>query len=205
MLEFLGVTLFILLAAMAPGADFAMVMRNSLLYSRQAACCTALGVGSSMLVHLSYSLFGLAMIIAQSATLFAMVKYAGAAYLFWLGVQSLRAASAGQDTCSHTAPRPTKMRTAFAQGFFCNLLNPKAPLFFLAFYSVVVPSGASLEVRALYGLECAVVVGGWFVLLALLVTHAPVRRVLAKAKAWIARLLGGTMLYFAVRLALLTR
>lgn len=205
MLEFLGVTLFILLAAMAPGADFAMVMRNSMLYSRRSACLTALGVGTSMLVHTSYSLLGLAVLISHSVTLFNVVKYAGAAYLCWLGWQGLRS---GEGAIPHAEARAradlTPLR-AFRQGFLCNLLNPKAPLFFIAFYSVVVPTAAPLGVRALYGLECAFVVGGWFVVLALVVTHGPVKRCLGRAQHWLSRALGGVMLYFGIRLALVQR
>jgi RhtB (resistance to homoserine/threonine) family protein len=205
MLEFLGVTLFILLAAMAPGADFAMVMRNSMLYSRRSACLTALGVGASMLVHTSYSLLGLAVLISQSVALFTAVKYAGAAYLCWLGWQSLR--SGGGAACSASVDSRPDIHPwrAFRQGFFCNLLNPKAPLFFIAFYSVVVPAAAPLGVRALYGLECAFVVGGWFVLLAVLATHAPIKQGLGRAQRWISRALGGAMLYFGIRLALAQR
>ncbi|MGE4291042.1 MAG: LysE family translocator [Desulfovibrio sp.] len=205
MIEFLGVTLFILLAAMAPGADFAMVMRNSMLYSRRSACLTALGIGASMLVHTSYSLLGLAVLISQSVTLFNVVKYAGAAYLCWLGWQSMRnghgaTPEPGADLCPDIGPW-----RAFRQGFFCNLLNPKAPLFFIAFYSVVVPTSAALGVRALYGLECAFVVGGWFVFLALVATHGPVKQGLARSQRWVSRALGGVMIYFGIRLALAQR
>lgn len=205
MIEFLGVSLFILLAAMAPGADFAMVMRNSILYSRRTACLTALGIGASMLVHTGYSLLGLAVLISQSVTLFTIVKYAGAAYLCWLGWQSLRSGNAPLPTADGECACDISGRRAFRQGFLCNLLNPKAPLFFIAFYSVVVPTDASLSIRALYGLECAFVVGGWFVLLAVLATHAPIKRGLGRAQGWLSRAFGGVMLYFGVRLALAQR
>lgn len=202
MLEFLGVTLFILLAAMAPGADFAMVMRNSMLYSRRSACFTALGIGASMLVHTSYSLLGLAVLISQSVTLFTIVKYAGAAYLCWLGWQSLRSGQTTLPKAEQVQLSDITPVRAFRQGLLCNLLNPKAPLFFIAFYSVVVPSGSPLGVRALYGLECAFVVGGWFVLLALVATHAPIKQGLGRVQRGLSRAFGGAMLYFGIRLAL---
>jgi threonine/homoserine/homoserine lactone efflux protein len=87
--EFFAVTLFMLLAAMAPGPDFAMVVRNAILYSRRAACFTALGIGAGLGVHTLYSVLGLAVVIAGSATLFGVIKYAGAAYLCYLGVRSI--------------------------------------------------------------------------------------------------------------------
>ncbi|MEF2144705.1 MAG: LysE family transporter [Desulfovibrionaceae bacterium] len=205
MLEFFGVTLFILLAAMAPGADFAMVVRNSVLYSRRAACLTALGVGASMLVHTSYSLLGLAVLIAQSEALFDLVKYAGAAYLCWLGLHGLLGKGGLVQEQTPDGPLHIGDRTAFRQGFLCNLLNPKAPLFFIAFYSVVVPTDAGLSVRLLYGLECALVVGGWFVFLALAITHRPIKRLLYSAQVPISRALGGTMLFFGIKLALARR
>lgn len=200
--EFMAVTLFMLLAAMAPGADFAMVVRNSLLYSRRAACFTALGIGAGLGVHTVYSVLGLAVVIAQSAVLFTVVKYLGAAYLCWIGVRSIWDGGGPESLEIPGTGRDLAGFEAFRQGFLCNVLNPKAPLIYIAFYSVVLPADTSTLVRALYGVEFMVVVGGWFTLLALGISHRLVKRVLGRMQRVLTRMLGGMMLYFGVRLAL---
>lgn len=203
MLEFLGVSLFILLAAMAPGPDFAVTMKNSLLHGRSNAVSTALGIGAGLTVHTTYSLLGLAVVISKSIVVFTIVKYLGACYLCWLGLRSLLERR-GQDPGGASAPRiePLPAREAFRQGFLCNLLNPKAPLFYIAFYSVVVPAHSGHVARLFYGVESVAVVTGWFVFLAFLATTPAMRTVLSRAQAVLGKILGGLMLYFGIRLAL---
>src|SRR4051812_44859012 len=90
-IEFGKVTIAHLLAVASPGPDFAIVLKQSLAHGRRPAVWTAIGVGVAILLHVTYSLFGLGLLIRSSATWFAVVKYIGAAYIAWLGVQSLRA------------------------------------------------------------------------------------------------------------------
>jgi len=200
--EFLAVTLFMFLAAMAPGADFALVVRNSLIYSRRAACYTALGIGAGLGVHTTYSVLGLAMIIAGSATLFAVIKYAGAGYLCYLGVRSFMQGGGPESLDMAGSAENIGALRAFRQGFLCNVLNPKAPLIYIAFYSVVLPANTGLIAKALYGAEFMIVVGGWFVLLACAISHHAVKRGLGRVQKVLTKVLGGMMFYFGIRLAL---
>ena len=130
--EFSQVALAHLLAVASPGPDFALVLRQSLTHGRRTALWTSLGIGTAILLHVTYSLLGLGLLIRSSALWFNVVKYAGAAYIAWLGVSALRArprpasAPAGADTAP--PPRPAG---AFATGFLTNALNPKATLFFI--------------------------------------------------------------------------
>ncbi|WP_461208648.1 LysE family transporter [Desulfocurvus sp. DL9XJH121] len=206
MMEFLGVSLFILLAAMAPGPDFAVVMKNSLLHDRKAALFTALGIGAGLTVHTAYSLLGLAVVISKSILVFTVVKYLGAAYLCYLGLRSLLERR-GQAPRLAPGAEPSKLpvREALRQGFLCNLLNPKAPLFYIAFFSVIIPPQATHTVKFLYGAESVAVVTGWFVFLAFAATGHAVRAALSRAQAVLTKLLGGMMLYFGIRLALAQR
>ncbi len=203
--EFLAVTLFMLLAAMAPGADFAMVVRNALLYSRRAACFTALGIGAGLGVHTVYSVLGLAVVIAGSATLFAVIKYAGAAYLCYLGVRSIMEGGGPESLDTAGGSGDIGVWEAFRQGFLCNVLNPKAPLIYIAFYSVVLPADTGILAKTLYGAEFMLVVGGWFVVLACAVSHRAVKRGLGRVQMVLTKVLGGMMLYFGIRLALAER
>ena len=91
MQEFLSISLLILLAAISPGPDFAMVTKNSLLYSRKHGVYCALGISMSLLIHTVYCVLGLAVIISKSLLAFTVIKYLGAAYLTYIGVKSLLA------------------------------------------------------------------------------------------------------------------
>ncbi|WP_166800768.1 LysE family transporter, partial [Pseudomonas aeruginosa] len=76
LLAFLTITV---LAVISPGADFAMVSRNSLLYSRRAGLLTALGIGAGVTVHVGYSILGVGVLVRESLALFTALKLAGAA------------------------------------------------------------------------------------------------------------------------------
>lgn len=90
MTELLAVVAITLLAVISPGPDFAMVTRNSLLLSRRAGVCTAIGIGLGVLIHVGYTLVGVGLLIQRSVWLFNAMKIAGAVYLVWLGVKMLR-------------------------------------------------------------------------------------------------------------------
>lgn len=95
MTELIAVITITLLAVISPGPDFAMVTRNSLMLSRRAGVLTALGIGLGVLVHVTYTLVGVGLLIQQSLWLFNAIKLVGAVYLIYLGVKMLRAKPAG--------------------------------------------------------------------------------------------------------------
>lgn len=202
MLEFIGITSFILLVAITPGADFAIIVRNSILYSRISALFTALGIGASLVVHTTYSLMGLALLISKSILFFSIIKYLGAIYLCYLGIKSIFAKER-EETISEVGNQPRLRKwQAFQQGFLCNLLNPKAPLFFIAFYSVVIPAESNHLVKLLYGIESIVLITLWFALLSLIISQQQVKDFFSKSKQYITKALGGAMLFFGLKLAL---
>jgi threonine/homoserine/homoserine lactone efflux protein len=127
---------FALVAAVVtviPGADMALVARSVLSRGRRAGCVSSVGICTGLWVHAVASALGLSTILMTSATLFSLVKLAGALYLVALGLLSLRRAlvsDAGQPAFSGSATaRDT--RRAFVQGLLSNLLNPKVALFYL--------------------------------------------------------------------------
>src|SRR5688572_30327984 len=77
-------------ALASPGPDFVMAIRNSLMYSRRTGIVTSFGFALGNLIHSTYTLAGIAAVIAQSVMLFNIMKYAGAAYLFYMGYKCLR-------------------------------------------------------------------------------------------------------------------
>lgn len=128
--EFLTVVVIHLLAVMSPGPDFALVSRNSFVYSRRSGVFSALGIALGLGVHVAYSLVGIGLLIAQSIVLFSTIKFIGAAYLIYLGVRSLlsKKKPAGAELLEEKSDI-TKF-AALKQGFLTNILNPKVTLFF---------------------------------------------------------------------------
>jgi len=204
--EFGKVALAHLLAVASPGPDFALVLRQSLAHGRRTALWTSLGVGSAIFLHVGYSLLGLGWLIRSSELWFAVVKSAGAAYIAWLGVQSIRAKPRGEANNpdrgveADSDARPTT-RAAFATGFLTNALNPKATLFFLSLFALIVSPQTPRWVQAGYGLWMAVTTVLWFSAVSVVFTRDDVRRKFLRQGHWIDRLLGVVFLGLAVRLA----
>lgn len=201
-LEFSAVASMHLIAVASPGPDFAIVLRQSLVYGRRTAILTSIGIGTAILLHVGYSLLGLGLLIQSSPGWFAAVKYAGAAYLAWLGVQSLRAKPrspadvAGGAGAAGAGGLPTA-GAAFATGFLTNALNPKATLFFISLFVMMVSPRTPKLVQAGYGLWMTVVTMAWFVLVSVGFTRADVRRNFLRHGHWIDRVLGAVFLAFA--------
>src|SRR5581483_10339035 len=123
--EFMAVAGAHLLAVASPGPDFAIVVKQSLAHGRRTAVWTSIGVGVAILLHITYSLLGIGLLIKSSAVWFSVVKYAGAAYLGWLGVLSLRAKPRDTGATGLTdAATPPAPHGAFMTGFLTNALNP---------------------------------------------------------------------------------
>jgi threonine/homoserine/homoserine lactone efflux protein len=123
------------LAALAlivvPGPSVIYVVTRGLQQGRRAALVSALGIEAGGLVHVTGAALGLSALIVSSATAFTVVKYAGAAYLVWLGVRELRGRSASDE--ERVAEEPVPAGRLFWQGVLVNALNPKTAIFFLAF------------------------------------------------------------------------
>jgi threonine/homoserine/homoserine lactone efflux protein len=106
------------------------IVGRSIGYGRSAGLVSALGIAVGSLVHTAAAAVGLSALLMSSAVAFAAVKYLGAAYLIYLGIQKIRREEPFE--LSGAAPR-AKLRRIFAQGIVVNVLNPKAALFFFAF------------------------------------------------------------------------
>jgi RhtB (resistance to homoserine/threonine) family protein len=202
--EFAKVAVAHLLAVASPGPDFAIVLKQSLSRGRAAALWTSVGVGAAILLHVTYSLLGFGLLLKSSALWFNVVKFAGAAYIGWLGLQSLRAQPRATDAVVPGGADEGTTRGAFATGFFTNALNLKATLFFISLFVMVISPHTPKVVQAGYGLWMAVATAAWFCLVSILFTHADVRRTFLRYGHWIDRVLGVVFLGFAVSLVVTT-
>jgi RhtB (resistance to homoserine/threonine) family protein len=129
-----------------PGADMALVAKNVFTRGRRGSLATILGICSGLFVHATASALGLSAILAKSARAFEIVKWAGAAYLFYLGLMALRRAMRSEAPPSTGAPDGSaKQRAgwwgAFSEGMLTNILNPKVALFYLTFLPQFIAPG----------------------------------------------------------------
>lgn len=205
MKEFLLIAGIHLLAVMSPGPDFAMVLRNSLVYSRRVGILAAVGLGLGILLHVSYSLLGIGLIISQSIVLFNIIKLLGAGYLIYIGIKSLFAKKEEAAASDHTFNESKKNISNFAAirlGFLTNALNPKATLFFLALFTQVINPETATFIKVLYGLEMSAVTFAWFALVALLLTHKRVNRAFSGIKHYLEKVFGGILIALGIKVAL---
>lgn len=201
-MEFMTVALVHLLAVASPGPDFAVVVRESVTQGRHTGSWTALGVGCGIFVHIAYSLLGIGLIVSQSIVLFNLFKWLAAGYLLYLGWRALRAQPMSLDTADEASSRPHRSAwQAFVIGFVTNGLNPKATLFFLSLFTVVISPDTPLLVQAGYGVYLAGATALWFLLVAWLFSRGRVRAGFARMGHWFDRLTGAVLIGLGVRLA----
>ncbi|MBA4726101.1 MAG: LysE family transporter [Pseudomonas sp.] len=202
-MEFMTVALVHLLAVASPGPDFAVVVRESVAQGRRAGSWTALGVGCGIFVHVAYSLLGIGLIVSQSIVLFNLFKWLAAAYLVYLGWRALRARPMSLEAIDGAnAPVARSAWRAFVIGFVTNGLNPKATLFFLSLFTVVISPDTPLLVQAGYGVYLAGATALWFLLVAWLFSRGRVRAGFARMGHWFDRLTGAVLIGLGARLAL---
>ncbi|EPP6259870.1 LysE family transporter [Cronobacter sakazakii] len=190
------------LGMLSPGPDFFLVIKNAARYPRSAAMMTAAGVIAGVMTHMTYCVAGIAVVITTTPWLFGALKYVGAAYLVWLGVNALLARGTTSLGLDGVAQESTSLKKAFIQGYLCNLLNPKATLFFLAMFTQVLNVNSGLMEKLWYAGIIVALTLVWWPLLVLLIQSQPVRRGLTKAQKVIDKLLGGMLLALGIKVAL---
>lgn len=193
------VALISLLAAISPGPDFAIVTRNCLSGTFRAGFLTALGVTCALLIHVTYCLFGIAIVIQESPTLFLVLKYLGAGYLFYLGIMLLR-----EKMSPEGAPqiaKGIKKHKPFLSGFLCNILNLKATLFVLSLFTQFIDPGMGFVWKAMIGSIFALITFAWFVLLSFLITHRLLQKHFARFQVVITKAMGAILCLLALYVA----
>lgn len=198
--EFLTIFAAHALAVASPGPDFAIVLRQSLRHGRRTAVWTSVGIGCGLAVHITYCLLGLGLLLKNSAVALATVKWLGAAYLAWIGMQALRAKPRAGDVDLAGTAAPT-VRAAWLTGFLVNVTNPKAALFFIALFPLAVSVHTPKWIQAGYGLWMTVSTIAWFSFVSVVFAKEGVRRGFLRHGHWIDRALGVVFLGFAVSLA----
>ena len=195
-----------LLLNVTPGPDTAYIVGRSVQLGWRGGVAAALGIGAGCLVHVFAAALGISALLAASSAAFTAVKWAGAAYLCFMGVKMLL--SRPDAPTEDVAPRreAISLSLAFRQGALTNILNPKVALFFLAFVPQFVAADSPHKAAAFLLLGLIFVFNGtlWCLGVAAFAARAAGRiRQSGQALRWINRALGGLFVYLGVRVALL--
>ncbi len=140
----------ITLLTITPGVDTLLVMRNTGRGGLGDGCVTSVGICSGLFIHATLSALGISLLLVETAWAFSALKWAGACYLVWLGLGSLRQAlNRGEEPSARVlavARRNVPMLASFREGLLSNVLNPKTALFYMALLPQFVdPAGNAFQ------------------------------------------------------------
>lgn len=201
---FLTVALAHFLAVISPGPDFVMITRNSLVYSRRTGIYSAIGLGLGILVHVTYSLAGIGLIISNSIVLFNIIKFIGAGYLIYIGYKSLTSKSSKTDITVGGHKKDISKIAAIRIGFITNVTNPKATLFFLSLFTLVINSDTPLFLKVMMGTEMSIATFAWFAFVAYLTSHHLVKNRISGIQHFAEKFIGVVLIALGIKVAFST-
>jgi len=193
------VTTVHLLAAAAPGPDFILVSQQTLSSGNRAGLLCSLGIALGLSVHILYSSLGLAALIANSSSALWSIKLLGGCYLIYLGISGLRARAGNHQTEQLTTATESSALKTIGLGFLCNALNPKAPIYFVSLFTIVLSQDTPAQHLLIYGLWMMVLQLAWFSFLTLLLSRPLVTGKFQRMGHWIDRVAGGAMLILGLK------
>lgn len=132
--DFSAFLLSAIIFTISPGLDTIFILNKSISQGRLSAMYASFGIISGLMVHILLATFGLSAILAQSEIMFSVVKFAGAGYLFYLGIRAILSKATALDLSINEELEEKGKWQNFREGIFTNLLNPKVALFFLSFF-----------------------------------------------------------------------
>lgn len=200
--QFITIVVVHLLAVASPGPDFAVVVKQSVTHGKVTALWTSLGVGTGIFLHVLYSLLGIGVVVSQSVVAFTIMKYLGAAYLVYLGWKALRTRPSSSPLFSKEAQQRPSAGKAYWIGFLTNGLNPKATLFFLSLFTVVISPDTPVLIQGFYGVYMAFATALWFSGISMVFGNSRVRNLFGKVGHWFERFMGGALLLLGIKLAI---
>ncbi|PCI92779.1 lysine transporter LysE [Candidatus Aerophobetes bacterium] len=171
----------------SPGPDFAIVTQYGLKASRKAAFFASCGVAVALIIHVLYCVTGVALFLNSSPRALLLIKFLGGIYLSYLGIKSML--GAGDDGLQ----KEIKLKNAFAAGFFCNLLNPKATVFLLSLFGIFAKSMNTLASKFVFGMMIPILAIVYFSFLSYIITHPKFLPFLQKKRKYFTWVMGAVI------------
>lgn len=192
------------LLVMSPGPNGVLIARTVPTSGRSAGFANIAGFVTAFYVHGALSILGISILLVQSAVAFAIVKYLGAAYLFWIGVRALIAAVRGSANAVRVNPanRKRTLARAYVEGFLTNALNPKVSMFYLAAFPQFITVGENSAAAAfLLVFLHSVINAVWFIAMVLLFARLTAIAGNGRFQRWLNGVTGAVFIGFGVKLA----
>jgi len=218
--QFLLIAMVHFFAVASPGPDFALILKQSIRYNRRIAIYTSFGIAAGIVVHVTYSLVGIGLLIASDERLFTALKYIAASYFCYIAWHCIRAKNPENELSADksnntnnsstsneignndTSTKFPSVKKAFLNGFLINALNVKATLFFVSLFSVVIAPETFLGIKIAYGAYLVAATAAWFCFLSYMLTQERVRFVLQRKGYILDRIMGVILLLLAIQLVL---
>jgi len=200
--EFLILAIANAFAVASPGVDFALVLKNTLQVGKSAGIATAIGIGLGILVHMTYTLLGVALVISKSPIIFQGIKILGAIYLLWIVYQSFQSRIKRKETSINNQLIEQSCYISMRQGFIVNILNPKATMFFIAIFTNIISIETPHKIQMLYGFWLIIYAIFWFTFVAWIFSRQQVRNWYLQNGHYIDWAMGVFLLFIALRLVL---
>ncbi|MEV7567837.1 MULTISPECIES: LysE family translocator [Streptomyces] len=198
--QLIAVAVITILAVISPGADFAMTVRNSYLYGRTAGVLAAVGISLGVLVHVTYTMLGVGLLVTRTPMLFTAMKLIGAAYLVYIGYKTF--VTKAQVDIDLSSDAGLSKAGALRTGFLTNALNPKTMLFVLSTYTQVVSADTPVFQQVGYGLFMSLAHLVWFALAAVLFSNQSLRTRLLQRQSVLNKVIGTVLVGLGMVLAL---
>lgn len=194
-----------LLAAISPGPDFVMAVKNSLTYSRKTGIFTGIGIGLGISIHIIYCAAGVGYLISKSIIVFNIIKYIGAAYLIYMGIKAILSKSTKIEVSRNVIKDDISWFLAIKTGFLTNVLNPKATLFFLGLFTFVIKPQTPMYIILILSTIMVFTAISWFTLVALFFSQQRIQAIFLKFEKAINGFFGGLLIALGIKIALTSK
>lgn len=192
-----------ILLCIAPGPDMIYLLGRSIAQGKLAGIVAAIGINVGAYVHLIAAILGLSAILMTSAVAFTIIKWLGAAYLIYIGLQALFSSSSFIDPDQENS-KSYSLKAVFWQGFLSDVLNPKVAVFYLAFLPQFIDPTSGNEFYQLLFLGITVNMIAIFINIPLVICASFLTNKLRKNAAiskWLSKAMGAVFIYLGVRLS----
>ena len=197
--QFISVILIHLFAVISPGPDFAIVTHQSIKYGRKSGFITSIGIGFGILVHVSYCILGIGYIISQNILLFNILKILGGVYICFLGINSFIYSTTNLSKMPYSRIS-NFFDNSFIIGFLTNIFNPKATLFFISLFALIIEYNTPFTIQLFYGFWMFLVTSFWFCLVSYLISSYYLKIFINKYSILINQVMGVILIIISFKL-----
>ena len=196
---FLTVALLHLFAVASPGPDFVLVSRQSFRYGRTVAIWTSAGIAIGILFHVALSLAGLSLLLQNQPDFFWYLKLVAALYIGYLGLTSL-ILKGPINLQNNSTDGDGRYLKSISTGFLTNALNPKAFIFFITVFTLVINEDTGIVIKSLLGIYMSMATFIWFTFISILLTNQKATERFGKAIPWVEKITGLFLLILAIKI-----